>query len=72
MKLYFLNNIFSNIEIRKNRNLVDYLEVLFKPKMYKEYLLITQSNCIFINHGEFDKLFNSLLISMPVKGKSTY
>jgi len=40
--------------------------------MYKEYLLITQSNCIFVNHGEFDRLFNSLLISMPVKVKGQY
>lgn len=37
--------------------------------MYKEYLLITQSNCIFVNNEEFDRLFNSLLISMPVKVK---
>ncbi|XP_025193818.1 uncharacterized protein LOC112593572 [Melanaphis sacchari] len=59
----------DNIEIRKNRNLVDYLEVLFKPKMYKKYLLITQSNCIFVNQQEFDKLFDSLLINMPVKLK---
>jgi len=64
-----LNNIFSNIEIRKNRDLIDYLEVLFKPKMFKEYLLITKSNCIFVDHREFDRLFNSILISMPVKVK---
>lgn len=37
--------------------------------MFKEYLLITKSNCIFVDHGEFDRLFNSLLISMPVKVK---
>lgn len=61
--------MFSNIEIRKNRDLIDYLEVLFKPKMYKEYLLITPSNCIFVNHEEFDRLFKSLLISMPVEVK---
>ncbi|XP_026822343.1 uncharacterized protein LOC113560577 [Rhopalosiphum maidis] len=59
----------DDIEIRKNRNLVNYLEVLFKPKMYKEYLLITQSNNIVVNQREFDKLYDSLLISMPVKLK---
>ncbi|KAF0759689.1 Uncharacterized protein FWK35_00006402 [Aphis craccivora] len=64
---YILEN--EHIEIRKNRNLVDYLEVLFKPKMYKEYLLITQSNCLFVDQREFDKLFDSLLINMPAKLK---
>ncbi|XP_015379069.1 PREDICTED: adenylate kinase 7-like [Diuraphis noxia] len=59
----------DNIEIRKNRDLIDYLEVLFKPKMFKEYFLITKSNFIFVDYGEFDRLFNSLLISMPVKVK---
>ncbi|XP_050056023.1 adenylate kinase 7-like isoform X2 [Aphis gossypii] len=59
----------DHIEIRKNRNLVDYLEVLFKPKIYKEYLLITQSNCLFVDQREFDKLFDSLLINMPAKLK---
>lgn len=37
--------------------------------MYKEYLLITQSNCLFVDQREFDKLFDSLLINMPVKLK---
>jgi len=38
--------------------------------MYKKYLLINQSNSIFVSNEEFDKLFDSLLISMPVKVKS--
>lgn len=60
-------DIFSDIEIRKNRKLIDYLEVIFKPKMYKKYLLITENNFPTINEEELHNLFNSLVISMPVK-----
>lgn len=60
-------DIFSDIEIRKNRKLIDYLEVIFKPKMYKKYVLITENNFPKINIEELDNLFNSLVISMPVK-----
>lgn len=59
--------MFSNIEIRKNRKLIDYLEVTLKPKMFKEYLLITENNLTSIYQEEFDNLFDSLLISMPTK-----
>lgn len=59
--------MFSNIEIRKNRKLTDYLKVIFKPKMYKKYLLITEHNLITINQEELDDLYNSLVTSIPVK-----
>lgn len=62
---------FRNTEIRKNRKLVDYyLEVLDKPKFFKEYLLITEKNLISISNEEFDKLYNSLLTRMPLEIKS--
>lgn len=68
----FSNNIFSDIEIRRNRKIVDYLEVLFNPKMYKEYILITQNNFILFDQKEFDKLFDLILVSIPIqiKGKN--
>lgn len=60
-------DIFSDIEIRKNRKLIDYLEVIFKPKVNKKYFLITENNFPTINEDELDNLFNSIVISMPVK-----
>jgi len=66
--IIFCLHIFSDIKIRKNRKVVDYLEVLIKPKMYQEHILISQNN-FMITHEEFDRLLHSLLISMPVKIK---
>lgn len=37
--------------------------------MYKEHLLITYTNSIFINHKEFDQLFDSIVYSIPAKLK---
>lgn len=62
----FRNNYFSDIIIRRNRKLVDYLKVLFNPKMYKEYILITQNNFILFDDKEFDKLFDTILVSIPI------
>lgn len=59
--------MFSNTEIRKNRILIDYLEIIFKPKIYKKYLSLTENNFSTINEEELDNLFNSIVISMPVK-----
>ncbi|XP_025415016.1 uncharacterized protein LOC112686796 [Sipha flava] len=64
---YVLEN--DNIEIRRNRKTVDYLEVLFNPKMFKEYILITQNNFILFDQKEFDKLFDSILFSIPIQIK---
>lgn len=55
--------------IRRNHKLVDYLEILIKPKMYKKYLLVTENNLTLIDDEEFDKLFDSLIISMPLTAK---
>lgn len=67
--IIFLIIFFSNIEIRKNRQLIDYLEYLITPNMHKEYILITPNNFVLITPQEFDKIFDSLIINMPIKKK---
>jgi len=49
---------------------VDYLEALIKPKIYKEYLVTSQNDFVLTDQGKIDKLYDSLLISMPVEIES--
>lgn len=37
--------------------------------MYKESIILTQNNFTLINQDEFDQLYNTLLINMPIKVK---
>lgn len=37
--------------------------------MHKEYILITPNNFVLIAPQEFDKIFDSLIINMPIKKK---
>lgn len=37
--------------------------------MHKEYVLITPNNFMLITPQEFDKMFDSFLISMPTQKK---
>lgn len=40
--------------------------------MFKEYILINPNNFVLIHNEEFDKLFDLLLINIPVKIKGQH